>query len=219
LASGRGGPRYCGGQQSGLKNGRASPNARCAMRAGGPLGFGFCPGAAPCPCGPMPHAPSGGALKIQPAAPGIPFGRFGVHLDRRPKWVCGKFGGICFAPPQVPPAPRPRPPGALTPRLSLAPCCAGQPPFGHIQASKRRPGGPYLLPLDSMRRRRWSSQAKITDRAAFERKSKALKTPSGLDALHSHEEGRRVPRRDEILHLADYHRHTATPLGPLVNPS
>jgi hypothetical protein len=36
LASGRGGPRYCGGQQSGLKNGRSSPtvsaNRQCSMQ-------------------------------------------------------------------------------------------------------------------------------------------------------------------------------------------
>jgi hypothetical protein len=51
----------------------------------------------------------------------------------------------------VPPAPRCTPvviSTKLTSRLSLAPCCAGQPSFGHIQAAPRR----GLLPLDSIRR-------------------------------------------------------------------
>ena len=81
---------------------------------------------------------------------------WGAH---RPNYIRGQFGGIFFVP-QVPPAPRCTPvviSTKLTSRLSLAPCCAGQPSFGHIQAAPRR----ALLPLDSIRRR--SSQAKITD--------------------------------------------------------
>jgi hypothetical protein len=83
---------------------------------------------------------------------------WGAH---RPNYIHGQFGGFFLAP-QVPP----RPPGAppwpvvistkLTSRLSLAPCCAGQPSFGHIQAAPRR----ALLSLESIRRR--PSQAKIT---------------------------------------------------------
>ena len=81
---------------------------------------------------------------------------WGAH---RCNYIHGQFGGIFFAP-QVPPAPRCTPvviSTKLTSRLSLAPCCAGQPSFGHIQAAPRR----ALLPLDSIRRR--SSQAKIKD--------------------------------------------------------
>jgi hypothetical protein len=65
---------------------------------------------------------------------------WGAH---RPNYVHGQFGGAFFAP-QVPPAPRCTPvviSTKLASRLSLAPCCAGQPSFGHIH--KRRPGGPY----------------------------------------------------------------------------
>jgi hypothetical protein len=125
-------------------------------------------------------------------------------------WQIWRYLCAFFAP-QVPPPPRCTPvvvSTKLTPRLSLAPCCAGQPPFGHIQAALRR----ALLPLD-MRRR--SSQAKIADLTAV-RKPKALKKPSRPDACTL---TKRAPRRDENLHLADYHRRTATPLGPLVNPS
>jgi hypothetical protein len=63
---------------------------------------------------------------------------WGAH---RPNYIHGQFGGF-FLVPQVPPAPRCTPvviPTKLTPRLrlSLAPCCAGQPSFGHIQAAPR----------------------------------------------------------------------------------
>ena len=91
---------------------------------------------------------SGEALKIQPAPPGMPFG---VHIDVITSMANLGFGGIFFAP-QVPPAPRCTPvviSTKLTSRLSLAPCCAGQPSFCHIQAAPRR----ALLPLDSFRRR------------------------------------------------------------------
>jgi hypothetical protein len=86
-------------------------------------------------------------------------GRDAIWGARRPNYIHGHFGGIFFAP-QVPLAPRCTPvviSTKLTSRLSLAPCCAGQPSFGHIQAAPRR----ALLLLDSIRRR--SSQAKITD--------------------------------------------------------
>jgi hypothetical protein len=62
---------------------------------------------------------------------------WGAH---RPNYIHGQFGGGGFAP-QVPPAPRCTPvviSTKLTSRLSLAPCCAGQPSFGHIQAAPRR---------------------------------------------------------------------------------
>jgi hypothetical protein len=48
---------------------------------------------------------------------------------------------VFFFAPQIPPAPRCTPvviSTKLTSRLSLAPCCAGQPSFGHIQAAPRR---------------------------------------------------------------------------------
>jgi hypothetical protein len=73
---------------------------------------------------------------------------WGAH---RCNYIHGQFGGIFFAP-QVPPPPRCTPvviSTKLTSRLSLAPCCTGQPSFGHIQAAPRR----ALLPLDSIRRR------------------------------------------------------------------
>jgi hypothetical protein len=77
---------------------------------------------------------------------------WGAH---RPNYIHGQFGGLFFVP-QVPPAPRCTPvviSTKLTSRLSLAPCCACQPPFGHIQAAPRRalappvespPAGPAL---------------------------------------------------------------------------
>jgi hypothetical protein len=137
---------------------------------------------------------------------------FGVYIDLITNYIHGQFGGICFAP-QVPPAPRCTPVVYFYqtdfPPLSRAPCCAGQPSFGHTQAAPRW----ALLPLDSIRRR--SSQAKITDLTAA-RKPKALKKPSRHEACTP---TKRAPRRDENLHLADCHRHTATPLGPVVNPS
>ena len=132
----------------------------------------------------------------------------GAH---RPNYIHGQFGGIFFAP-QVPPAPRCTPvviSTKLTSRLTLAPCCAGQPSFGHIQAAPRR----ALLPLDSIRRR--SSQAKITDLNG-QAHSNWHKKPSRHEACAL---TKRAARRVENLHLADYHRHTATPLDPLVNPS
>jgi hypothetical protein len=67
----------------------------------------------------------------------MPFGVWGAH---RPNYIHGQFGGTFFVP-QVPPAPRCTPvviSTKLTSRLSLAPCCAGQPSFGHIQAAPRR---------------------------------------------------------------------------------
>jgi hypothetical protein len=67
---------------------------------------------------------------------------FGVHIDLITSMT--NLEGLC----QLRLSPRyPRPPGARTPvvistkltsRLSLAPCCAGQPSFGHIQAAPRR---------------------------------------------------------------------------------
>jgi hypothetical protein len=68
---------------------------------------------------------------------------WGAH---RPNYTHGQFGGICFAT-QVPPGPRCTPLAIstkLTPRLSPAPCCAGQPSFGDSNAAPRR----ALLPLD-----------------------------------------------------------------------
>jgi hypothetical protein len=59
---------------------------------------------------------------------------WGAH---RPNYIHGQFGGI-FVVPQVPPAPRCTPVvifTKLTSCLSLAPCCACQPSFGHIQAA------------------------------------------------------------------------------------
>jgi hypothetical protein len=135
---------------------------------------------------------------------------FGVHIDLITSMT--NLEVFFFCPPGTPGPPvHPRGNFYQTdfPPLSLAPCCAGQPSFGHSQAAPRR----ALLPLDSIRRR--SSQAKITDLTTV-RKPKALKKPSGLDACTL---TKRAARRDENLHLADYHRHTATPLGPLVNPS
>ena len=69
---------------------------------------------------------------------------WGAH---RPNYIHGQFGGIFFVP-QVPPAPRCTPvviSTKLTSRLSLAPCCACQPSFGHIQAAPRR----ALAPVES----------------------------------------------------------------------
>ena len=85
---------------------------------------------------------SGGALKIQPAPPGMPFG---VHID-----VITSMANleVFFFVPQVPPAPRCTPvviSTKPTSRLSLAPCCACQPSFGHIQAAPRR----ALAPVES----------------------------------------------------------------------
>jgi hypothetical protein len=63
-------------------------------------------------------------------------------------YIHGQFGGILFCPPGTP-APPVHPRGNFYQtdfsRLSLAPCCAGQPSFGHIQAAPRR----ALLPLES----------------------------------------------------------------------
>ena len=132
----------------------------------------------------------------------------GAH---RCNYIHGQFGGIFFAP-QVPPAPRCTPvviSTKLTSRLSLAPCCAGQPSFGHIQAAPRR----ALLPPDSICRR--SSQAKTADLNG-QAHSNWHKKPSRHEACAL---TKRAARRVENLHLADYHRHTATPLDPLVNPS
>ena len=69
---------------------------------------------------------------------------WGAH---RCNYIHGQFGGIFFVP-QVPPAPRCTPvviSTKLTSRLSLAPCCACQPSFGHIQAAPRR----ALAPVES----------------------------------------------------------------------
>jgi hypothetical protein len=71
---------------------------------------------------------------------------WGVHIDLIPNYIHGRFGGIFFVP-QVPPAPRCTPvviSTKLTSRLSLAPCCACQPSFGHIQAAPRRALAPVL---------------------------------------------------------------------------
>ena len=76
---------------------------------------------------------------------------FGVRIDLITSIIHGQFGGICFDP-QVPPPPRCTPvviSTKLTSRLSLAPCCAGQPSFCHIQAAPRR----ALAPADSILRR------------------------------------------------------------------
>jgi hypothetical protein len=98
--------------------------------------------------------------------------------------------------------------------LLLAPCCAGQQPsFGHNQAAPRR----ALLPLDSLfPLRRRPGQAKIADGSGG-----SLKAPRSQKAFGARDctPTKRAPRRDENLHLVDYHRQTATPLGPLVNPS
>jgi hypothetical protein len=121
------------------------------------------------------------------AAPSISNQRlWGCHLGctSTHSHIPGQFGGICFAP-QVPPAPRRTTAVVSTKptssRLSLAPCCAGQPSFGHIQAAPRR----ALFPLDSIRRR--SSQAKTTDLTTVRsagllithKASKALRGPRG----------------------------------------
>jgi hypothetical protein len=85
---------------------------------------------------------------------------------------------VFFFAPQVPPPPRCTPvviSTKLTSRLSLAPCCAGQPSFGHIQAAPRW----ALAPVDSIRRR--SNQAKITDLTTA-RTVGLLKQPSRSDA-------------------------------------
>jgi hypothetical protein len=71
---------------------------------------------------------------------------WGAH---RPNYIRGQFGGIFFVP-QVPPPPRCTPvviPTKLTSRLSLAPCCACQPSFCHIQAAPRRALAPVESPL------------------------------------------------------------------------
>jgi hypothetical protein len=63
-----------------------------------------------------------------------------THIDLITSYIHGQFGGGFFVP-QVPPAPRCTPvviSTKLTSRLSLAPCCACQPSFGHIQAAPRR---------------------------------------------------------------------------------
>jgi hypothetical protein len=144
---------------------------------------------------------------------------WGAH---RPNYIHGQFGGILFAP-QVPPPPRCTPvvvSTKLTSRLSTpAPCCAlparcaGQPSLGHIPAAPRR----ALLPLgDSIRRSRRSSRAKIMDLSGQAHSNWHNKRPR-LDACTPRRA--RAARRDENLHLADYHRHAAIPLGPLVNPS
>jgi hypothetical protein len=65
---------------------------------------------------------------------------WGAHRPNYIDYIHGQFGGTFFVP-QVPPAPRCTPgviSTKLTSRLSLAPCCAGQPSFGHIQAAPRR---------------------------------------------------------------------------------
>jgi hypothetical protein len=75
---------------------------------------------------------------------------WGAH---RCNYTHGQFGGTVFVPQGPPPPPRCTPVVIYTKltssRLSLAPCCAGQPSFGHIQAAPRR----ALLPLDSILRR------------------------------------------------------------------
>ena len=70
---------------------------------------------------------------------------FGVHIDLITSMA--NLEGFFFVP-QVPPAPRCTPvviSTKLTSRLSLAPCCACQPSFGHIQAAPRR----ALAPVES----------------------------------------------------------------------
>jgi hypothetical protein len=98
----------------------------------------------------------------------------------------GQFGGICFAP-QVPPAPAPRCctpvviSTKLTSRLSLAPCCAGQPSFGHIQAAPRR----ALLLLLHPQEVKPSKNSGSERPSAFELAQKAFEARG----MHSHEEG------------------------------
>jgi hypothetical protein len=99
---------------------------------------------------------------------------FGVHIDL----ITSMANLEGFFVPQVPPAPRCTPvviSTKLTSRLSLAPCCACQPSFGHIQAAPRR----ALAPVESIRRR--SSQAKITDLTTV-RTVGLLKQPSRPEA-------------------------------------
>jgi hypothetical protein len=82
----------------------------------------------------------------------------------------------------------------LTSRLSLAPCCAGQPSFGHIQAAPRR----ALLLLDSIRRR--PSQAEITDLPGRAHSNWHKKrSRHEVRGMHSHDEGRRRLARPDLL--------------------
>jgi hypothetical protein len=86
-------------------------------------------------------APSNFNQRLSPL--GMPFG---VHIDLITS-MANLAGGFFFVP-QVPPAPRCTPvviPTKLTSRLSLAPCCACQPSFGHVQAAPRR----ALAPVES----------------------------------------------------------------------
>jgi hypothetical protein len=133
---------------------------------------------------------------------------WGAH---RPNYIHGQSGGIVFAP---------LPPGGFYqtdfPPLS---CSVLRGPALLRPYPSGAPAGlaPYSRwPLDSIRRR--SGSLKIADLSGNKhiRTSNWHKKTSGLDACAL---TKRAARRDENLHLADYNRHKATPLGPLVNPS